>query len=223
MNASSEPSMPSNDLRARVLADAAIVPAPTRSQARFRVAAVTTIGALATTSIFYAMGGFARGGRPRELVGFVVGFALLSALVLTRLAAGRGGSMLGRPRSVIIAACIVAAPALALAALVAAHLWPEPAGAEVDAKTHFACGLLTILQGALPLIVLLAPRAGSDPIHPAITGAALGMTAGAWTAMMAYLRCPHAAAMHCILAHVVPTLVLAVLGALLGRVLLRIR
>jgi hypothetical protein len=41
--------------------------------------------------------------------------------------------------------------------------------------------------------------------------------------MMAYLRCPHAAASHCVLAHVAPTLLLTALGALLGATLLRVR
>jgi hypothetical protein len=40
---------------------------------------------------------------------------------------------------------------------------------------------------------------------------------------MAYLRCPHAAAMHCLVAHVVPTLILTALGAVLGFFLLRVR
>ena len=52
---------------------------------------------------------------------------------------------------------------------------------------------------------------------------ALGMTAGAWTVVMASLRCPHAAAMHCVVAHVVPTLILTALGAMLGWLLLRVR
>ena len=51
----------------------------------------------------------------------------------------------------------------------------------------------------------------------------LGMTAGAWTVVMAYLRCPHAAPMHCIVAHVVPTLILTALGAVLGWLLLRVK
>jgi hypothetical protein len=78
------------------------------------------------------------------------------------------------------------------------------------------------LQGALPLLALIVPRRGTDPVHPVFTGAALGMTAGAWTAMMAYLRCPHAVSLHCIVAHVVPMLVFAFVGALLGRALLKI-
>jgi hypothetical protein len=131
--------------------------------------------------------------------------------------------MLGRPRPTLLLACVLAAPVLACAALAAAMIWPENAAEEVPGHAHVACAAMTLAQGALPLIALLLPRQGSDPVHPAITGAALGMTAGAWTAMMAYLRCPHVPASHCIIAHVVPTLLLTIVGAVLGRVLLRVR
>jgi hypothetical protein len=214
---------PSSDLRDKVLALAKETPSLTRSQYRTRLGAIAAIGALATTSLFFAMGGFARGTRPLELVCFTAGIGLFAAIVLTRLSADRGTSMLGRPRSWLVTLCVVSAPILAIVAFVAAHLWPEPAAEEVTTTINLRCALATIVQGALPLVALLVPKRGSDPIHPMVTGAALGMTAGAWTAMMAYLRCPHAAALHCILAHVVPTLVLTALGAILGRVLLRLR
>lgn len=214
---------PSLDLRARILAEVAQTPAPTRPEHRKRIALIAGLGALATTALFFAMGGFSKGTRPIELVAFTAGFALLAALVLTRMSSGVSGSMLGRPRHVLLIASVVAAPVLAICALAAAALWPEHAVEELPARSHLACGVITLVQGALPLVALVIPRRGSDPVHPAITGAALGMTAGAWTATMAYLRCPHAAVAHCIAAHVLPTLVLTVAGALLGRALLKIR
>jgi hypothetical protein len=215
--------MSAEDLRARVLAQVKTEPSPNRDAYRRRVAIVAGVGALATTALFFAMGGFAPGTRPVELVAFTAGFALFAAAVLTRISTGRAGSMLGRPRSVLVTACVVAAPALALVALAAAMCWPGSASEETPSGANLACAAMTALQGALPLVALLVPRRGSDPLHPAITGAALGMTAGAWTAMMAYLRCPHAAALHCIVAHVGPTLILTALGAALGWVLLRVK
>jgi hypothetical protein len=213
---------PSAELRARVLAEIGREPAPTRAAQQRRVALVALFGALATTSLFFAMGGFARGARPTELIAFTAGSGLLAALVLTRLSA-RGRSMLGRPAPVLVLACVVAAPILACAALAATMIWPEHATEDVPSRLDAACAGITLLQGALPLVALLLPRQGSDPVHPTITGAALGMTAGAWTATMAYLRCPHVPASHCIMAHVLPTLVLTAAGALLGRFLLRVR
>jgi hypothetical protein len=212
-----------DELRERILAEVRRIPSPTRAQHDARVAVVVAIGALATASLFFATSGFAPGTRPIEMVAFTAGFGLVAAAVLTRLAAGRGRSMLGRPRHVLVTACIVTAPALALVALAAALVWPGPASEPVTGRAHLACSALTVAQGAAPLVALLVPRRGTDPIHPAVTGAALGMTAGAWSAMMAYLRCPHAAALHCVAAHVAPTLVLMAIGAALGWVLLRVR
>jgi hypothetical protein len=215
--------MNSADLRALVLAEAKKTPAPTRAEHQKRVAIVVTIGTLATAVLFFAMGGFTKGTRPVELVGFTAGFALLSAVILTRLSAPRRTSPLPKASSMLLSACVVAAPVLAVGVLAAAAMFPEHAHEDVAMKSHLACALMTIVQGALPLVVLIVPRRGSDPVHPMLTGAALGMTAGAWAAAMAYLRCPHAGASHCVLAHVAPTLALTVIGAVLGRMFLRMR
>lgn len=211
------------DLRARILEEAKKTPALTRAEHQKRVGIIVTIGTLATLVLFYAMGGLAKGPRPLELVGFTAGFALLSAIILTRLSRPRRTSPLPAPRSVLLTACIAAAPVLAVSVLATTIMWPEHADEDVSTKSHIACAFMTIVQGALPLVVLIVPRRGSDPVHPMVTGAALGMTAGAWTAAMAYLRCPHAGASHCILAHVMPTLVLTAIGAVLGRMFLRQR
>lgn len=214
---------PSSELRARVLAEIAKTPAQTRGEHQKRIFLIAAIGALATTSLFFAMGGFSRGTRPLELVLFTSGFGLIAAMVMTRVSSGVTGSMLGRPRQTLLLTCVAAAPVLAVVALTAAAIWPASAAEELPNRAHVGCAVATIIQGALPLIALVVPRRGTDPVHPAITGAALGMTAGAWTAMMAYLRCPHAQAFHCVAAHVIPTIVLTMLGALLGRALLKIR
>jgi hypothetical protein len=215
--------MNSAELRARILAEAKKTPAPTRAEHQKRVAIVVVLGTLATAVLFFAMGGFAPGARPAELIGFTAGFAFVAALILTKLSAQRRGSMLPPARPLLATLCIVAAPVLAIAVLAATFMFPAHTDEDVPTKTHLACGFMTVVQGALPLLVLVLPRRSSDPVHPVLTGAALGMTAGAWTAAMAYLRCPHAAASHCILAHVAPTLVLTVIGALLGRIFLRVR
>ncbi len=211
------------DLRARVLAEVARAPSPTRREHRTKTALVAAGGVLATAALFFATGGLRLGARPVELVAFTAGLGLVAALVLTRVSARARGSMLGRPRHVLVLGAALGAPALAIVALAAAALWPGHGAEDVPSASHLSCGLLTILQGMLPFAVLLLPRRGTDPVHPMLTGAALGMAAGTWTAMMAYLRCPHAAALHCMEAHVLPTLLLAAAGALVGRKLLQIR
>lgn len=217
---------PRADLRARVLADVARAPSPTRAEYNRRILLVAALGTVATVALFMGMGGVSRGTRPVEMVAFTVGFGLVAVAVLTRLSSRSGGgrSMLGRPRGALLAAVVGSAPLLAIVAVLAAMLWPESAAADhAEGGVHLACGAMSVLQGALPLIALMVPRRGTDPVHPAVTGAALGMTAGAWTVVMAYLRCPHTGAVHCVLAHVVPTLILTALGALLGWVFLRVR
>lgn len=210
-----------DDLRARVLAEAKKTPSPTRDEHRRRVLLVVVMGTLAAGAVFMAMGGFKTGTRPVEMIAFTAGFAMVAALVVGRLASPPPGSMLARPRAFLVTVCVAAAPLLALGAIAAALAWPAPAGEAVEERVHLACGAMTFVQGVLPLVALFLTRRGSDPVHPVITGAALGMTAGAWTAMMAYMRCPHAAAMHCILAHVAPTIVLTLVGGVLGWLLLR--
>lgn len=211
------------DLRARILAEAKATPSPTRDERRRRATLVFGVSVVAILGLFLGMGGVSRGARPLSLVAFSAGFALLAAFSLTRLSGARPRSMLPRPASLSITGAAAAALALALLALAAAALWPGPATEDLLPRQHFACAAMTVIQGALPLAVLVVPRRGTDPVHPSITGGALGMTAGAWAATMAYLRCPHAAASHGILAHVAPMLVLTAVGAVLGRALLRIR
>jgi hypothetical protein len=210
-------------LRARILAETRQTPAPTRGEHARRVAIVVGVGTLATAALFFAMGGFKMGPRPAELVAFTAGLALLAAVALTRISGTPNGSMLPRPGAVLFVACLVAAPLLAVCALAASAIWPAATTEDVPMRTHVACAAMTLVQGALPLLVLLVPRRGTDPVHPAITGAALGMAAGAWAATMAYLRCPHASPLHSVVAHVGPTIALMVIGALLGRALLRLR
>jgi hypothetical protein len=212
-----------DDLRARVLAEIARTPSPTRAVYKRRIVWLAAIGAVATVALFVGMGGMSPGTRPVEMIAFTVGFGLVAAAVLTRLSTGQPQSMLGRPRTVLLTAVVVTAPVLALLAVGATIAWPQASSEHVTDNANFACGAISVLQGALPLIALLIPRRGTDPVHPAVTGAALGMTAGAWTVVMAYLRCPHTAALHCVIAHVVPTLILTALGAVLGWLILRVR
>jgi hypothetical protein len=77
-----------------------------------------------------------------------------------------------------------------------------------------------LLQGSLPLLAFVLLRRGSDPVHPALTGAALGATAGAVASVLAYVRCPHTDPFHCVVAHVLPIVVLTLAGFVAGRALI---
>lgn len=216
---------PSAELRARVLAAVASEPSPRAPRRAIPVAlAAGAVALFALTS---------RAHPGEHPVAVVLGTSVVSAalaFVLTR--AARGGlpsdrpSMLGpsdrRATLVVVAASAV----LALVALLAARAAPELAAEEsasLPCGAHLACGGLLVLQGVLPLLALVWPLRGTDPRRPALTGAALGASAGAWAAMLAWLRCPHVAVEHGLLAHAAPVLVLAALGAALGARMLRLR
>lgn len=213
---------PSPELRARVLARVASVPSRTREGRRRRVA----LGALAaltlTTFSFVLGGGVECGERPVELVVATAAAGMLVALVASWGVLRSSRSMLGPSSRTLVWVWGLTAPLLGVVALVASMRWPDANVEVVSRELHVGCGLFTVLQGALPLAALVAWRRKSDPLHPASTGAALGMIAGAWASVMAYLRCPHGSLSHAVSAHVFPTLVLALLGALIGRSVLAI-
>ena len=214
---------PSPELRARVLAGLSSIPAPTRSEHRARSLRIASLGLVATVAVFLVLGGFLRGARPMQLVVFTSGLALLVAMILTRLSmTSAPHSMLGRPRSLLLLACIATAPLLALVPVLADSIWPEADQAPL--RADLMCSMLSLVEGAVPLAFFLVLRSGTDPVHPTLQGATLGLTAGAWSGTMAYLRCPHADVKHCIVAHgMVPALVLLAVGAVAGRRLLRLR
>ena len=212
---------PSAELRARILGTAAEQPALTRAQHRRHVMTVAALGALATAALFFVMGGVQRGARPAEVVAFTGGLGAFAAIALTR---GSGPvSVLGPPRHMLLLVGLLTTPALALVVLLAYTLWPVPPVHSVGPSSHVGCAAITVAQGGIPLLAFLIPRRGTDPVHPLLTGASLGVTAGAWSSMLAHLRCGHPGSEHALAAHVLPVVFLALVGALLGRRLLSLR
>jgi hypothetical protein len=63
-------------------------------------------------------------------------------------------------------------------------------------------------------------RRRSDPVHPAIAGAVLGITAGVAAGTFVDLWCPVAHLPHVLLGHILPLVVAALIGAYVGRRLL---
>lgn len=216
---------PSPDLRARVLREAAAQPAPPRGAGATRRTLVAAAFAFSAVVVFFATSRPSLAGRPLALVAVASASSAVLAAILTRGATGQWPgdrtSMLPPGSRRLSGIVVVSFVALAAVAGIAALLAGPLAALEVDTpQQHVACGALVLVQGALPLLALAWPRAGADPRAPALTGAALGAAAGAWGAMLAWLRCPHVALVHGILAHALPVLVLAAIGALVGRRLL---
>ena len=149
------------DLRARVLAEAARTPSPTRAIHQRSARLIATLGIVATGLTFLALGGVSVGSRPAAMFAVTVGAGLVAVAILTRVSSVGPGSMLGRPRSVLLTASIATAPLLALVALGVAVAWPEQGAEHYGCSADLACGLVTVAQGIVPLLGLLVYRRGS--------------------------------------------------------------
>lgn len=209
------------DLRARVLAAARAEPSPPigASNARSIAGFVLAFVPLALFDLRSA----GLHGRP---LGFmvlnVVGWAALAALA-TWGAVGRGPSMLGRSPRWLFA--LATATPLALVVVVAAGYVPWPAAEAIDGTPlgDFICFSSVVVLALGPLVAFGVTRRHSDPIHPALTGAALGVAAGAWGSFALALHCPVTSLRHIVVSHVIPVLLVAGVGALIGSKLLALR
>ena len=212
---------PSSDLRARILDAARREPAATRQAHRWRTAALLLAGTTSLGGVFLLAGGVRLMGRPAFLVEVTGLGAALVALGALVGAFGRGRSMLGRPLWQL-ALVALAAPALLFA-------WKLGWAASFDLamwqteRPGFRCLGWSLAMGAGPLVALVLARRGSDPIRPAGTGLGLGVAAGALAWALLDLWCPVAHPAHLLLGHVLPLVLLAGAGALLGRAVIAIR
>jgi hypothetical protein len=211
----------SPDLRARVLAAARAEPSPPMGTSRVRSAIGFTLAFLPIA--FFDLRSVALHGRP---LGFVmlnaVGWAVLAAAA-TWGAVGRGRSMLGRPRSWLLAVA-VATPVALLAVVCAGYVpWPAATAIEGTPLGDFICFDAVVILALGPLFAFALTRRRSDPIHPALTGAALGVAAGAWGSFALAIHCPVTSLRHILIAHVVPVVLVAAVGALVGAKLLALR
>lgn len=212
-----------SDLRARILADVRATPSRTRREEQRRSVLLVGIALAASLLVFFGTGGIVSGGRPMPFVVATTTSALVVGGWLVWLAGARQRAMLGRSRSVLVVGALLAIGLLAGMVFLATSQWLDSPGEAAGHYADVACGALTFLQAAVPLLALMLWRSGTDPIHPRFTGAVLGGAAGAMAASMAYLRCPHTAEAHLLVAHVAPTLVLTAVGAVIGYFALRLR
>ena len=223
-------------LRAQVLAAAAAEASPTRATVNRRnafigmVAAASGVGAFVIFAALMSEGTLVRLGgevaqrhleRSSWLVLATAGGALGIAAAALWLALGRGRSMLGRSRrwllygGLLIPICLLAwKVGCSMAFGDAMVRWPERLGLR--------CLALSIVVAVGPLLSFVTMRRTAF-LHPALNGAALGLAAGACAWVAVDLWCPVAHVPHLLLGHVLPLLVLAGAGALLGQALLSLR
>jgi hypothetical protein len=224
----------SAELRARVLAGAGGERSPRRAAVNRRnifigvVAAASGIGAFVIFALLMSQGrllGFGGEVAPSQhlersiwLVVTTAGGAMGVTATALWLALGRGRSMLGRPRSWLLYGGVLIPVGLfawrvgcSMAFDYPMVAWPERPG--------WRCLSLSLLVAVGPLLSFLAIRR-SAPVLPALNGAVMGLAAGACAWFAVDLWCPVAYVPHLLLGHVLPLLVLAGAGALLGQALL---
>jgi hypothetical protein len=210
------------DLRTRVLDATSKAPSPNRADVRARALRAWGYGAALSMVVFAAVG-ISIGSRPIPfIVASAVGWAVVAAAA-TFGAYGRGLSMLGRSRPLLGLIVALTGPALLAWLLACLAVWP---GAGIDPGSplvHAACFTATMGLSVGPLAAMLFIRRGTDPVHPRIQGAALGAAAGSLGGVLIDVHCAVAHPTHVLLAHVLPALVLAAFGALVGARTLGVR
>lgn len=204
--------------KARALALAAALDAPTRAEVRWRRAVAVPLAVSAMAAVLSLWGGPGHAwGRPQAVTTWIVAGVAALAVAATLLTVPRR-SMLPPRRSRLLAVAF-GVPALVAAWLIAWH------GAYDDPFSRFGLRCLTLTAAAAPwpFAALLAFMPRFDPVHPRLSGAALGGAAGAWAALLVELWCPLADPGHVLVGHALPLAALAGLGALVGGRILAMR
>jgi hypothetical protein len=214
--------MNTGDLRVRTLAAVRAHPSPTRHAFRLRALLVVASSLAVSLAIFWDAGGLRAAPRPDSLlVGTFLG-ALAIATVVVAVGIHRGRSMLPRP-AWQLGLLIVLAPAALFAWKI---LWSARyPGMMVDwpERPGLRCFFLTLAIGVGPMAAFVALSRNSEPVRPGLVGGAIGIGVGAMTWVALELWCPVAYPRHLVIGHATPALVLAALGAVLGRRVMKMR
>jgi hypothetical protein len=209
------------DLRARTLAVIRRHPAPTHRQFRARAILLIAGSTAVSLAIFFLAGGLRLEPRPGSLLVATMGGAFAIAVLSILIGIRRGRSML--PRSGWQLALLVASVPVAL------FLWKIAWSAHAPGmmvewphRPGLRCFLLTLALGTAPLASLVVLHRNSEPLRPGLVGAALGTVIGAMAWGLLELWCPVGDPRHLLIGHVAPALLLAMIGAFLGRGILAI-
>ena len=204
------------DLKSRILLAAQATPSTTRPTSRAYTWLVAPASVIAAASLFFAFDGTEHGaGRASWFyVATTLGWAAVAALSMW-VALARGRSALGRPRAILLAIAVATPAALFAMMFGLALVHPEVTLIHPE-RLGLKCLGLTVAAAAFPLIALAMARRGSDPVHPVATGAALGAASGASSGVMVEMWCPVATPAHIAFGHILPIVLLTLLGAVLG-------
>lgn len=216
----------SPERRTRVLAAARSIPSRTRAESQKRTLLFGTCALLAVALVWFgapplmhAKSGLAHAaGRPVMLgIANVVG-CLAIAAIATWAALTRGRSMVGHP--LFMWSVTMMTPLLFGIWTMLFHTAYEDPSKHV---LGWRCFVLTLVTAPWPFAVMTALARRIEPRSPNLVGAAFGSAAAAWAGAMVVLWCPLAEPGHVVRGHVLPFVVLAVCGALIGRRLFAVR
>jgi hypothetical protein len=195
-------------------------PAPTQTAVRQRGWVTFAICAAIALAIFAEAGGARIYDRPSLLVAWTCVGWIVAASAAAALGVARGRSTLGRPTESLIV-LVIGLPLALLAWKIGVTVPFGPKMMEAwPGRPGFRCLGLSLAMAAPLLVALVVMRRRSDPVHPGIAGAVLGMTAGVAAGTLVDLWCPIAHLPHVLLGHILPLLLLAAIGAWVGRRLL---
>jgi negative regulator of sigma F NrsF-like protein len=202
------------DLKSRVLATVAAIPAPTRGQLLRRQARLIAAGIAGALSVFWMAGGVRVTERPPSLVAWTgLGTACFTGAGMWFLFR-RGRTGLRRGWAAVLLATIVSTVAFVLWRHGLGDLY-HLAGPWPD-RTGYRCFAMSVAVGGVLLGAALLAWRRVDPLTPRMTGAAFGAGAGLGSALLVDLWCPVFYVPHLLLGHVLPIAVLAAAGAALG-------
>src|SRR5688572_17813886 len=209
------------DLKARIMEAARKQPAPTRREVMGRVTATLLSAVAVPVLAFIGFGAIRPGPRPWPLIIATAAGAFGIALAAVWTAFGRSGQMVGRARAKLLAMTI-AAPATFVAWKM---IWSEQYGQTEPwpDRPGFRCLAFTFLLAAWPFLALSSVRRESEPTHPRALGAALGVATGTCGAVLVDLWCPVAHPGHLLVGHVLPIVILGIVGVWVGDRILAIR
>lgn len=211
---------PAPDLKRRVLAAVRTEPAPTQRTVRQRGWLTFAICTAVALAIFAEAGGLRTYARPGLLIVWTSVGWIVAASAAAAFGVARGRSTLGHSTASLIW-LIVALPLVLLAWKIGVTV---PFGPEMmepwPGRPGFRCLRLSLATAAPLLVAFVVMRRRSDPVHPGIAGAVLGLTAGIAAGTFVDLWCPIAHLPHVLLGHILPLVVLALVGAWVGRRLL---
>ena len=213
--------LPSAALRERILSKARAAPAPNASEvAKKRVA--LAVAALVPALVLLGVLGIGPKGRPLALALLVsVGWGAIAVTCSLFVFSGRSPLGRSRPALAVLAAL---APTLALSiSAIGIVLYPDTWSGVLAPQNHAMCMMFGLAMGAAPLAAMMFHLRGLDPVSPHVRGAALGATAGAWAGTGAMLLCPHHTLAHVLVGHVLPVVLFALIGAIVGGRVLALR